>query len=308
MVQIMRVKESTGIKRRHRNKKDLIFYWSLIILPIIQILIFYIGVNFQTITMAFQRYDTFTDTFIWDFSTNLTKFKADVSTAGFWAILKNSLFVYLFTTLTGTGLAILFAYYIHKKHWGNNFFRFMLFLPSVVPAILLTIMYKDSVGLGLPAWMDFLFGVKMANPFASSAGGTRYVLITLFTIWVSFGGQVLIYSATMDRIDPSIVEAGLIDGTTPWQEFRYLVLPNIAAAVSVFIVTGLASFFSNQNNIYNFLSWGAMPQEKTMGYFLYTLVANSGKTGYCYSAFLGLICTVILVPVVTVVRNWIDKE
>ena len=302
----MRIKETAGIKRPRRNKKDIIFYSVLIFLPLVQIAIFYFGVNFQSILMAFQRYDAFTDTFTWDIRTNIDRFLTDVSTPGFWEMMKNSFWVYIFTQLAGTALAILFAYYIHKKHSGHNFFRFMLFLPSVIPAILLTVIYKDAVGLGLPAWLEYLFGKVLSNPFATSADGLRYVLITLFTIWTSFASQVLIYSATMDRIDFSIIEAGKIDGTTPWQEFRHLILPNIAPAVSVFIVTGLAGFFSNDNNIYNFLSWNAMPQEKTIGYLLYTLVVD-GKTGYCYSAFLGLICSLILIPVVTVVRKLIDR-
>lgn len=304
----MKVKEPTALKKRRRNKGDIVFYSALMILPVIQILIFYFGVNFQTITMAFQRYDVRTDTFVWDLKTNITQFLTDVQSVGFWAMIKNSLFVYLFTTLTGTGLAILFAYYIYKKHPGGNFFRFMLFLPSVIPAILLVVMYKDTIGLGLPAWMEYLFGTQMDNPFATSGDGLRYTLITLFTIWISFGGQVLIYSSTMDRIDNSIIEAGKLDGATPWQEFRKLILPNISGAVSVFVVTGIAGFFSNQNNIFSFLRWDAMPQEKTVGYFLYMLVANPGKTGYCYSAFMGLICSLVLIPIVTVVRKRIDRS
>lgn len=302
----MKDRETQKIKRRHCDRKDLIFYWALLALPLVQIAIFYFGVNFQTILMAFQRYDAFTDSFIWDVGTNVSKFLTEIKTPGFWEMMKNSFWVYIFTQLAGTALAILFAYYIHRKRLGSNFFRFMLFLPSVIPAILLTVIYKDAVGLGLPAWLEFLFGKLVTNPFVTSADGLRYLLITLFTIWTSFAGQVLIYSATMDRVDTSIIEAGKIDGTTTWQEFRHLILPNIAPAVSVFIVTGIACFFSNDNNVYNFLSWNAMPQEKTVGYLLYTLVVD-GKTGYCYSAFLGLICSLILIPVVTIVRKLIDR-
>lgn len=302
----MKDKETKKIKRHRCDRRDLVFYWGLLALPLVQIAIFYFGVNFQTILMAFQRYDAFTDSFIWDVGTNVSKFLTEIKTPGFWEMMKNSFWVYIFTQLAGTALAILFAYYIYRKRLGSNFFRFMLFLPSVIPAILLTVIYKDAVGLGLPAWLEFLFGKLVSNPFVTSADGLRYLLITLFTIWTSFAGQVLIYSATMDRVDTSIIEAGKIDGTTTWQEFRHLILPNIAPAVSVFIVTGIACFFSNDNNVYNFLSWNAMPQEKTVGYLLYTLVVD-GKTGYCYSAFLGLICSLILIPVVTIVRKLIDR-
>lgn len=303
----MKNPQPVGIQKHRHDKSEIIFYCALMILPLIQIGIFYFGVNFQTILMAFQHYDAFTDTFTWDFQSNINTFLTEVSTSGFWEMMKNSFWIYIFTQLAGTALAVLFAYYIYKRHWGSTFFRFMLFLPSVIPAILLTVLYKDTVGLGVPAWLDYLFGVQCDNPFSFSGDGLRYMLVTLFTIWTGFAAQVLIYSATMDRIDSGIIEAGKMDGASPWQEFRHLILPNIMPAVSVFIVTGIACFFTNDNNIFNFLSWGAMPQEKTIGYYLYILVFN-GKTGYCYSAFLGLICSVILIPVVTVVRKLLNRE
>ena len=88
----MKVKEPTALKKRRRNKGDVVFYSALMILPVIQILIFYFGVNFQTITMAFQRYDVYTDSFIWDLKTNITQFLTDIQSIGFWAMIKNSLF------------------------------------------------------------------------------------------------------------------------------------------------------------------------------------------------------------------------
>ena len=50
----MRIKETAGIKRHRRNKKDIIFYSVLIFLPLVQIAIFYFGVNFQSILMHFN--------------------------------------------------------------------------------------------------------------------------------------------------------------------------------------------------------------------------------------------------------------
>ena len=303
----MKTPQPVGLNKRHRDKKDLIFYCALIILPLIQICIFYFGVNFQTIFMAFQKYSTKKGTFSWDFWSNINRFKGEVSEGGFWEMIKNSFWIYIFTQLAGTVLAVLFAYYIYKRHMGSLFFRFMLFMPSIIPAILLTVLYKDTVGLGVPAWMEYLFGKNMENLFSLPHGGTRYILITLFTVWTGFAAQTLIYSATMDRVDSSLIEAGKVDGASPWQEFRHIILPNILPAVSVFIVTGIACFFTNDNNVFNFLSTSAPTQESTIGYYLYKLVVN-GESGYCYSAFLGLLCSMILIPVVTVVRKLLNRE
>lgn len=303
----MKTPQPVGLNKKRRDKRDLLFYCALIILPLVQLCIFYFGVNFQTICMAFQKYDASKGVFRWDFHTNINRFLTDVKTSGFWEMVKNSFWIYLYTQLAGTFLAILFAYYIYKRHPGSLFFRFMLFVPSVIPGILLVSLYKQTFGLGVPAWLQYLFGKVIDDPFSLPNGGLRYIYITIFTVWTGFAAQTLIYSATMDRIDSSIIEAGKVDGASPWQEFIHIILPNILPAVSVFVITGLACFFTNDNNVFNFLSVSADPHEKTIGYLLYFLVVNK-EPGYCYSAFLGLICSIILIPVVTVVRKLLNRE
>lgn len=303
----MKTPQPVGLNKKRRDKRDLLFYCALMILPLIQLCIFYFGVNFQTICMAFQKYDASKGVFRWDFHTNINRFLTDVKTSGFWEMVKNSFWIYLYTQLAGTFLAILFAYYIYKRHPGSLFFRFMLFVPSVIPGILLVSLYKQTFGLGVPAWLQYLFGKVIDDPFSLPNGGLRYIYITIFTVWTGFAAQTLIYSATMDRIDSSIIEAGKVDGASPWQEFIHIILPNILPAVSVFVITGLACFFTNDNNVFNFLSVSADPHEKTIGYLLYFLVVNK-EPGYCYSAFLGLICSIILIPVVTVVRKLLNRE
>lgn len=299
-----------GVRRCHRDRADRIFYTLLLILPVCQLLIFYFGVNFQSICMAFQRYDVMNNRFIWDVQTNIDKFLLDIAQSGFWKMVQNSLVVWLCTSLTGTVLAVIFAYYIYRRNWMSNFFKFVLFLPSVLPGILLAVMYQKFVGLGIPAFLDYLCDTTIPNVFNSSADGTRVNLITLFTVWISFGPQVLVYTGAMDQVDPGILEAGRIDGCTPLREFFSLILPNISGTVSTFLIMGVASIFTNQNNLFSFLSYNAATSEKTLGYYLYTLVYMdmTGKTGYCYAAFLGLICTLIVIPLAFGARKLFDRS
>ena len=48
--------EKHALTKRKIDKK-LIFYIACFALPVLQFLIFYIGVNFQSILLAFQKYD-----------------------------------------------------------------------------------------------------------------------------------------------------------------------------------------------------------------------------------------------------------
>ena len=299
-----------GVRRRHRDRADKVFYTLLIILPVVQLLIFYFGVNFQSICMAFQRYDLKNNQFIWDISANWNRFVIEVQRAGFWHMIGNSLMVWVCTSLSGTILAIIFAYYIYRRRLMSNFFKFMLFLPSVLPGILLAVMYKKFIGIGFPAFMNYLCDTTIANIFDAGADGGRVNLITIFTVWISFGPQVLVYTGAMDRVDPAMLEASRIDGAKPLQEFFKIILPNISSTVSTFLIIGVASIFTNQNNLINFLEIDKVNDaESTIGFLLYKYVYQdfTSKSGFCYAAFLGIICTVIVIPLAFGARKLFDR-
>lgn len=298
---------ATRRKKSKSAKGELIFYSLLLILPLTQILVFYFGVNFQSILMVFQDYDTYNNEYIWDISVNIQKFLIDVKQQAFWIMVKNSFVVWLFTGLICTTLAVIFAYYIYKRRTGHNFFKFALFLPSVLPAILLVVTFKKFVGSALPAFYKFLFDKSVDSVFAYSSTA-RFWIVTVFSVAISFGGQVLVYTGAMDQISPEIIEAGEIDGAGTWREFVSIVLPSVFPTIGTFLITGVAGIFTNQNNLFNFFGQTAAPNEKTVGYYLYTMVYETGgKGGYCYAAFLGFVCTLVVLPIAFGVRKMVEK-
>lgn len=304
--------EKRKINRTNKTifrKGDFIFYCVLLVIPLIQILVFYFGVNFQSFFMAFQK--RVGGQFVFDIGPNIEHFKSDISRSGFWQMIGNSILVYVCTSLTGTVLATVFSYYIYKKRTLSNIFKFCLFLPSILPAILLVIMFQMFVSNALPAYTDLLFGIKMPDYFGMEFGGgkTRFIIVTIYTIWISFGSQVLVYTGAMDQIPTEVVEAGRIDGTTPFSEFAHIILPYILSTVGTFLIAGVASIFTNQNNLFSFFNWNQLNEnEYTIGYYLYFLVySDNSYSGYCYASFLGLICTLIVVPLSLAVRKIITK-
>ena len=292
------------------KKGDVIFYCLLLIIPLTQIAIFYFGVNFQSFLLAFQtRNDQ--GQFVFDVSKNWNSFVHDVQTPIFWTYIKNSFLVYLFTVLAGTVLATIFSYYIYKKRTLCNFFKFVLFLPSILPAILLVIMFKGFIGSGVPAYLNFLFHIDYSQELGGGniflkENTTTLVVITIYSIWISFGSQVLVYTGAMDQIPQEIIEAGKIDGTNSLTEFIHIILPSILETVGTFLIVGLASIFTNQNNLFNFYGGGGPREHYTIGYYLYLLVKN-GEANYPYVSFVGLVFTLFIIPLTFIVRKLITK-
>ena len=301
------------VRKKYRNvnsshthvtsKGDILFYCLILIIPLTQIAIFYFGVNTQSILMAFQNFNT-DKGFYWDVKANFSRFASELKDNNFWRMVGDSFIVWICTQFAGTVFALFFSYYIYKKKTLFKFFKFILFLPSIVPALLLVLIFKYFMNKGLPPLIG-TENILLENP------ETYFWIVTAFTVWISFGSQVLIYSGAMDQIPNEILEAGKLDGITPFREFVSLIVPYILPTVSTFIIVGIATIFTNQNNLFSFYGdmVGTYGNDKTIGYYLYCLVSGNGvgMSNYCYASFLGLTSTLIAVPLTFIVRKILSK-
>ena len=291
------------------DRGELIFYCSLIALPILQVIIFYFFVNFNSVLMAFKSYDTINDTFYWDIGANFTRFWNELTKTSILAdAFKNSLIVWLFTSVLGTFLSILFAYYIFKKWPFDKGFKFFLFLPSVLPSILLVIVFKFFVNEAIPGYILHFTG-KTIDPLLIGKDSLMPTIL-FYNLWVCFGAQLLIYTGAMDQIEPSILEAGKIDGVSDVREFFSIVLPMVLPTVSTFVIANVATLFTNQANLYAFFGDGVGYSNYTIGYYLFVLVNRSGngKTMYTYASALGIICTLIAFPLTMLARSLLNGK
>jgi ABC-type sugar transport system permease subunit len=299
----------TTTKKRKGDTSELIFYISLIALPILQVLIFYFYVNINSFTMSFKTYDTLKDKFEWAGLVNSERLWYELTET---TIIKdafiNSVVVWLCTSVLCTFLCILFSYYIYKKWVLAKTFKFFLFLPSVLPGILLVIVYKFFANEALPGYIAEIFG-KTVDPLLI---GQKTLMPTLlfFCVFMGFGGQLLIYTGAMGQIAPEIIEAGQVDGVSAPREFFSIVLPMILPTISTFLVAQIAGLFTNQASLYSFFMDKAEFENYTIGYYLFVLVNGTGygKTMYTYASALGLVCTFIAFPLTLLARHFLNKK
>ena len=302
--------EVTNFKRKRvRDVGDLVFYICLVALPLLQVAIFYVYVNLNSFAMSFQTYDQVSGKFTWDFGANFSRFWQELTKSSLlWDAFVNSIVVWFLTALFGRILAILFSYYIYKKWVLDKFFKFFLFLPSILPGILLVIVFKFFTNEAIPGYIYELHG-KIIDPLLISSK-TLMPTIYFFNVWVSFGGQILIYTGAMDQVAPEIIEAGQVDGVKPWQELFYIVVPMILPTVATFMVASVATIFTNQASLYSFFGDNVGYENYTLGYYLFELVnkVGNGKSMYTYASALGIVCTFIAFPLTLGVRRLLEGK
>ncbi len=295
--------KKSNLKRSLKGKKQQwIFYWAILVLPLLQFCIFYIGTIFNSITLPFKRYEL--GEFIWD-SEFLNLKWAFNELRFFKPLARNSTILYLTGTLVGTTLALLFSYYIYKQRAGSSWFRVFLFMPQIISGAALAIMFKYFVERGVPIINETLTGEMIEGLIENY--DTRFGTILFYTIWAGFGSQVLMYTGAMSGISDSLTDAAQIDGMSAFCEFIHITVPCIWSTLVTFLVVGIAHFFTGQMNLHAFLGVRGDYDVSTFGYYIYQQLSIGDQALYPRIAAFGLMFTVIAVPVTLVVKRLLEK-
>lgn len=300
MSQKKKLKNKYGIFGGRQAK---IFYAVLLIIPILQFCVFYIGVNANSFLLAFQKTDllTFEKTFTWEHFEKLWLETFELTTMR--KIVGNSILLWFVSLVISVPLALFFSFYIYKKAFGSGIFKVIIFLPSIISSMVLVLIFKYFVEWGLP-----MIGVATPSgeDFITNIN-TRYGSIIFYNIWIGFGSSMLVYTGAMSQIDESVVEAAQLDGAGLFQEFIHLTLPSVYPTISVFLVTSIAAIFNNQASLFNFYGPLCGTDYRTVGYHIFVNVSNGNANDQAYSAAIGLAGTALVIPTTFLARWALDK-
>ncbi len=292
--------------KNRRSRNQFIFYSAMIALPLVQVLIFYFGVNINSILLAFKDYDRTTNTYTWVGFDHFTKVITEMFSDVTWAFaFKNSFIAWITSSSISMVLALFFSYFIFKKGLFRNFFRVMLYLPSIISGIVMVILFRNLVDSFIPAVVVRLGGEEMLG-LLSNHNTTMFMLI-FYNILMSFGTNVLLLSGAMSSISTSITEAAQIDGANRWREFWSIVFPQIFPTFLTIFVISVANLFANQLSLFSFYGSHGDPQFSTVGYILYKRTLAASYAEYPDLAAIGIILTLIIVPITLGIRKLLEK-
>lgn len=292
-----------------KSKADFGFYVAVVALPLTQFLIFYLVVNFNSILFAFEKVDITGKHLSWTIDNFVNAWKLMTDRHGeLQYALGSSLTMYFFNLVGGVGLGLLFSYYISKKMPASGFFRVLLFMPSIISALVMSRAFLTFVNNAVPEFWQKFTGNKVEGLMANDS--TKFGTLVFYNVLVGFGTSVLMYSNAMSAIPSEITEAGRIDGVQGLKEFWYISLPMVFSTLKTFLVAGIATIFTNQMNLFSFYSTlGSGPKMISYGYYIYVKSASGLGTynGYPQLSAMGLILTAVAVPLTLGIKWLLEK-
>lgn len=292
------------LSRKYMSKKQVLFAWSLIIIPLLYLIINWVFINGQTVLLAFKNEKN-----QWSLSNFVEVWKrfTDPYEADMLPIVLNTLMYWFVQEFIGLPVSFLISFFIYKKIRGYKAFRVIFYLPSILPSMVLVIAFSQFV------YPDGVFdvicksmGITLpAEGVLYNASTAKYALMVYNFITCSCG-NILFYSA-MSRIPPELVEAAKIDGVSPFQEFIHIVFPLILPTFMMTLLLDVASILSFGPPVFLF---GNPPGANTVSNWFFYSVYTTGSNGigkFGYMSALGLCFTLIMLPIVFLVRRLAER-
>lgn len=295
-------------KKKRKNYADLVFYVSVLFFPVFMFMFNTLAIDTGSVIMAFQKYD-FSEggkkifCLFDNFKDVISKLSKDRI---YLEALTRSAWSYLLSLAITTVLPMTFHYYIWKNHALSEFFKVILFLPSIISGIITMTIFRFIANRLVPDLLFRWFGMEVVGLTSNPA--TSYQAILFYAFFMGMGSGLLVHLGTMNAVDPCTIEAGKLDGTNALSEFWHIILPVIYRVYLIGFITGIPSIFTNDYGLYGFFHGAADPSNWTFGYCFLIETLGADEFQYPFYSAWGLMMSVIVVPVTLFFKNLIYKH
>ena len=288
------------------------FLIALCIIPLINFAVFWVYVNFKTILLTFQQYDSSAGEYeIIGLSRYVSVFKDYVLGRD---PAKQRMYINalraIVINLIIMPIAFIASYSFYKKIRFEKFFRVLFMFPSIISIVVLTMvfryMFHGEYG-PITLLAEKLTGKSVS--WLSTDSDRLWPLIYTYAVWAGLGTNVIMISGAMLRIPGEITEACLIDGVGFWREAVQFVLPLIMPTIGIYIISILSSCLSFTMQPMLLTGDNVGPENKflTMSWYIYRATNGGNKEQMLEASTVGIVFSLLLTPFIVGARILANK-
>jgi len=269
----------TKIRPRHGALARL-FDWKPLLVVLCLIPAVGLLMTFLTYPLGLGIFLAFTDTTIgrrgiW---VGLENFEYLASDPIFWNAVFYSVFYTGVATIGKFALGLWLALLLNQHMPFKSIVRAIILLPWIVPTVLSAIafwwIYDPQFSILSYVAVNVLGIRETPFDFIGSAWPARWSLIAA-NIWRGIPFVAISLLAGLQTISPSLYEAALLDGATPWQRFRFITFPMLLPILAIVMTFSIIFTFTDFQLVYAITRGG--PVNST--HILATLAFQRGIPG-----------------------------
>lgn len=160
-------------------------------------------------------------------------------------VLKTSIY-YFVGSVVQIVMALYFATILNQKIKGKNFFKGIIFFPSLLNgvAVGLIFLFFYKGGGTLDSILTLIGIPKEVLPLWLGDVALVNISLVFVSLWRYMGQNMVMFNGAIQSVNTELLEAASLDGANGWQQFRYIILPNIKTIVSLNLILAVKGAIS----------------------------------------------------------------
>ena len=205
----------------------------------------------------------------------------------------NTLFYTILATVGKFALGLWLALLLNNHLPFKSLLRAILLVPWIVPTVLSAIafwwIYDPQFSIISYLLVDVLGWRSTYIDFLGEPWNARLSLIAV-NIWRGIPFVAICLLAGLQTISPSLYEAAMIDGATPWQRFCHITFPMLLPILAVVLTFSVIFTFTDFQLVYAITRGGPVNSTHLMATLAYQRAIPGGQLGE------GAVIAVAMIP------------
>jgi raffinose/stachyose/melibiose transport system permease protein len=212
----------------------------------------------------------------------------------------NTVEFFVITTIGVNVIGLLLASILNSAIRAKTFFRVVLFIPVVISpvatALLWNFVLDPYVGIVTPLLqalgLDDLIRPWLGDPSIS------IIVVSIISIWQSFGLFMIIYLAGLQTISAEITEAAALDGANSRGLMWHILLPLLRPFIATSLVLCIIGGFSVFDLIYVLTGGGPLHSTESVATYMFYQGFVHLSGGYAAAIAILLFATIAVVTII----------
>ena len=204
--------------------------------------------------------------------------------------------------------ALFLAIMLQEGLKGKNFYRTILYLPSILPFVIIGITFKSVLNYDNGLLNNFLDMVHLGFLKQKWLSDLNIVWGSVIGVdaWRGIGYVMTIFIAGLGAIPKTYYEAAQIDGANFWQRLKSITLPMLTGSIMINLVFGITYGLKVFDIIYVLTNGGPGHATEVVTTYSYQMYAD-GAYGMS-TAFNTILLILTAIAGIFVVKNMSKKE
>jgi len=218
--------------------------WVMISPPLIWLFI-YQYLPMWGVQIAFRDYN-FADGISGSPWVGMKHFDAFINAFNFWAIIRNTIVLNVYSLVAGFPLPIVLALALNYvgREWFKKMTQLVSYAPHFISTVIIVGMLFQFVATG--GIVNQFLGLFGIDPIPFMAEPKYWKSLYVWSgVWQGVGFGCIIYLAALAGIDPTLHEAAILDGANKLQRMRDIDLPGIMPVAIILLILSMGSLLSS---------------------------------------------------------------